>query len=335
MMTQFQIQGDRFLINGEKTYSEYPDCPETYKGLLMNARFVQGIFTDEEDLEKYNRFGRRFDPEKNTDDLVHALPQWYAKGLRAITVDFQGGGPCFTIPNTMIKNPAFSEDGKTIESGHMIRMKRIIEAADELGMIVIVSFFYGAQTRFLKDDDAVKAAVKTASNWLRDEKFSNVIIEIANENNEANYVIHPILYLADGVIELMDLARNESGGLKVGCSSLSFRYTHEIAEASDIIFIHGNHLSRQQFYQDIQKAKSIRPIRPIVCNEDSQSLTQMQVALDQSVSWGYYNNLSKQEPPVDWNILPEKMLFLRIAWHGVLELKRNYLPWKNNFIFTD
>lgn len=75
----------------------------------------------------------------------------------------------------------------------MIRMKRIIEAADELGMIVIVSFFYGAQTRFLKDDDAVKAAVKTASNWLRDEKFSNVIIEIANENNEANYVIHPIL----------------------------------------------------------------------------------------------------------------------------------------------
>ena len=70
--TNLSIQGDRFLINGELTYSEYPDCP--HQGLLMNARFIQGIFDDKSGHERYHRFGRVFDPEKNTDDLIAALP---------------------------------------------------------------------------------------------------------------------------------------------------------------------------------------------------------------------------------------------------------------------
>ena len=38
-------------------------------------------------------------------------------------------------------------------------MHRIIEAADELGMVVIVSCFYGHQVRFLRDDIAVMAGI--------------------------------------------------------------------------------------------------------------------------------------------------------------------------------
>lgn len=301
-MTRLQIIHDRFCVNGKLTYSEYPDCPAQYKGLLMNARFIQGIFDDKNGIEKYQRFGREFDPEKNTSALIASLPAWYEKGLRAITVGFQGGGPCFTISNDRICNAAFSEDGLSIDIVYLERMKKIILAADKIGMVVIVSYFYGAQTRFLKDDEAVINAVKTASKWLRQEGFTNVIIEIANEHNEGNYFIHPILYDGKGVIRLMEIARKESGGMPVGCSDLSTKYEHSVAEASDIIFIHGNNQSRQAFYQTIKMAKSIRPIRPIVCNEDSQSLSQMQVALDEGVSWGYYNNFTKQEPPTDWGI---------------------------------
>lgn len=301
-MTELKICKDKFMINGALTYSEYANCPESYKGLLMNARFIQGIYDDKNGHLKYQRYGRSFDPDKNTQDLIKALPKWYEKGLRAITVGFQGGGSCFTIANSEVSNAAYSEDGKSIDAEYLRRMKEVIEAADRLHMIVIVSLFYGAQTRFLKDDLAVISAAKTASNWLRDQKFTNVIIELANEHNESNYMVHPILYQDQGVIELIEIVKRESGGMPVGCSDLSTKFSLDVAKASDIIFIHGNRQSRQQFYLTIKEAKSIKPERPIVCNEDSQTLSQMQVALDEGVSWGYYNNATKQEVPCDWEI---------------------------------
>ena len=60
-------------------------------------RFIQGIFDDKADASRFERFGRHFDPEENTASLIAALPEWYAHGLRAFTVGFQGGGPCFTM----------------------------------------------------------------------------------------------------------------------------------------------------------------------------------------------------------------------------------------------
>ena len=36
-------------------------------------------------------------------------------------------------------------------------------------------------------------------------------------------------------------------------------------------------MSRQMFYNHIQEAKAIKPARPIICNEDSQALAEMQV----------------------------------------------------------
>ena len=36
----------------------------------MNARFIQGIFDDKENPERFSRFGRMFDPDKNTNDLI-------------------------------------------------------------------------------------------------------------------------------------------------------------------------------------------------------------------------------------------------------------------------
>lgn len=301
-MTEFSIKGSRFLINGALTYSEYPNCPEEYRGLLMNARFIQGVFDDKEKPERFHRFGREFDAMRNTEELIEALPAWYKKGLRAITVGFQGGGPCYTINSQTIRNTAFREDGRSMDPDYLNRMKKIIQAADEIGMLVIVSFFYGAQSRFLQDDLAVTRAVKTGANWLRDEGFTNVMIEIANEHNVEEYKIHPILFDGKGIADLIRIAQRESGGIPTGCSTTGHYFSQDIGAASDVIFIHGNNMSRQMFYNHIKEAKAVRPIRPIVCNEDSQALAEMQVALDQGVSWGYYNNMTKQEPPVDWGI---------------------------------
>lgn len=302
MRSVLSIEGSRFLINGKLTYSEYPGCPERYRGLLMNARFIQGIFDDKERPERFCRFGRSFDAERNTQELIDALPQWHEKGLRAITVGFQGGGPCFTVDSETINNNPFSQDGKSMDEDYRDRMKKIIEAADRIGMVVIVSCFYGPQSRFLRDDRAVMEAVKTAANWLRDERFTNVIFEVANEHDIDAYKIHPVLYNDGGIVELMEIARRESGGIPVGCSGTGAYFSESITKASDVVLIHGNNMSRQVLYNQIRQVIACAEGKPVVCNEDSQALGNMQVALNAGISWGYYNNLTKQEPPARWGI---------------------------------
>lgn len=302
MDTKLSINGTKFYINGTLTYSEYENCPEVYHGRLMNARFIQGIFDDRVDRSRFNRFGKAFDADRNTEDLIDSLKEWYQKGIRAITVGIQGGGPCFTIDSMTIDNNPFSADGNSINSAYLKRLEKIILAADKIGMIVIVSYFYCAQVRFLQNDIAVINGVKTASNWLRDKGFTNVIIEVANEHDVESYRVHPILFDGKGIAQLIDIAKRESGGIPVGCSTTGKYFSVDIGEASDVILIHGNNMTRQQFANHIKEAKKITPVRPIICNEDSQALGHMQVALEQGISWGYYNNMTKQEPPTDWRI---------------------------------
>jgi hypothetical protein len=62
----------------------------------------------------------------------------------------------------------------------------------------------------------------------------------------------------------------------------------------------------------IREVRSWELERPIVVNEDSQAIGQLQVAYKNRASWGYYNNMTKQEPPADWGItLGEDAFF---AW---------------------
>lgn len=304
MKTKLSIQGDRFFLNGRLTYSELPGCPVSYQGLLLNARLIQGVFDDSMAPERFNRFNRIFDAEQNTDALIAALPAWYACGLRAFTVGFQGGGPCFTLDNGTIGNNPYSPDGMEIDPAYLARMKRIIEAADQLGMVVIVSLLYGSQCRFFEDDGAVRRAVQTACGWLRGLSPSNVILEVANEFDFAAFDGHPLIQDAGSMAELLDMARRASGGLPVGCSGSGGYFSQAVAEASDVILVHGNGQSRQQFANLLKKALAVKPRRPVLCNEDSQALGNLAVALRYGVSWGYYNNMTKQEPPTPWGIEP-------------------------------
>lgn len=311
--THLSTTGEKFAINGALTYSDIPSSKPAAHGLLMNARFIQGIFDDSADPARFARFGRdAWDPEQHTDDLIAALPEWYGYGLRAFTVGLQGGGPCFTVNNLTIHNNPFGEDGTTLDPAYAGRLDRLIRAADELGMVAIVSYFYGDQTRRLRDGRAVRAAVTTASRFLKEGGYTNVIIEVANEHDIPPFQQHPLLFYPEGVAALNDLARQESGGLPVGCSGRGGSVFREIAEASDVILIHGNGCTRQRLHNLIREVRSWKLNRPIVCNEDSQAIGQMAVTYKELVSWGYYNNMTKQEPPADWRVLPGEDRFF--AW---------------------
>lgn len=299
--THLTIEGEKFLINEKVTYSEIDGTKPSAHGLLMNARFIQGIFDDAMEPERFARWGHgEWDAMANTERLIAALPEWYRYGLRAFTTGFQGGGPCFTIQNHTIQNNPFGEDGLTLDADYAERMDKLIRGADAVGMIVIVSFFYGSQTRWLKDGKAIRNAVTTASRFLKGRP--NVIIEVANEMNIGSFANHPIIREPEGMAMLLDLARKESGGLPCGCSGGGGYYNREVAEASDVILIHGNGCTRQRYHNMIQEVQSWNLNRPIVCNEDSQAIGQLQVAYKTQTSWGYYNNMTKQEPPADWGI---------------------------------
>ncbi len=301
-MTRLDIRGEKFLINDALTYSDIEGSNPRAHGLLMNARFVQGIFDDAAAPARFARFGwERWDPERNTDALIAALPQWYARGLRAFTVGCQGGGPCFTIPSSTIENNPFGEDGRSFDPAYASRLDRLIRAADGLGMGVIVSYFYQAQTPRLRDGTSIRNAVATASGFLKDGGYTNVIIEVANEQNAHR---NAMISTPEGMACLIELARAESGGLPVGCSGTGGVIAREIVEASDVVLVHGNRQTRQLYHNLIARVGQLGPGKPVVCNEDSQALGNLQVAYDTQTSWGYYNNMTKQEPPADYGITP-------------------------------
>ncbi len=314
--TTLDIREGRFFINGRPTYGEIAGSRDGTRGLLMNARFIQGIFDDAAGRGRYARWGRdRFDPEENTSALIAALSEWHRFGLRAFTVGFQGGGPCFTLPNPQIDNNPFGADGSRIDSAYASRMDRLIRGADAAGMAVIVSFFYQGQVGRLDDGRAVRSAVRAASRFLREGGYSNVIIEVANEHNGSPYAAHPIIQTPEGMAALIDLARDESGGLPVGCSGGGGYIAREVVQSSDVVLFHGNGRSRQQLANMVRQITEWAPGRPAVCNEDSQAIGNMQAAMDSGASWGYYNNMTKQEPPADWRILPgeDRFFALRMA----------------------
>lgn len=330
MSTILNTSGERFLINGQPTYK--PDgARERSHGLLMNARFIQGIFHDAADEERFQRFGRGFEPERNTDDLIAALPAWYAAGLRAFTVGFQGGGPCFTVANGTVDNNPFGADGTAIDRKYQARMARLIDAADKLGMIVIVSLFYCGQIHRLDGAQAILNAVRTACAFLREGGWRNVIIEVANEYDIPPYHVAPLIQQPQGMVGLIDLARRESGML-VGSSGGGGTVDREVVLASDVALFHGNGQTRQQMVRCIEKIRSWAQGLPIVCNEDSQALTNLQVCLDMGVSWGYYNNMTKQEPPADWGVTKGEDQFFAWRMAEWLGLRPVPIPEDSQFV---
>ena len=330
--TSISIENESFLINQKLTYSEINTSKPESHGMIMNARFIQGIFDDSVEPDRFARWGcSEWDPAVNTQSLVDALPEWYGYGLRAFTVGFQGGGPCFTTSNDTIDNNPFGEDGTKLDPAYATRMDTLIKGADEQGMAVIVSYFYGSQARRLKDVHSVRNAVIGASKFLKEGGYTNVLIEVANEMNISAFKDHPIIYEPEGMTSLIDLARKVSGGMAVGCSGGGGYRNYTVAEASDYILIHGNGQTRQKYYTMIEEIKSWQQNKPIVCNEDSAALGNLGVAFKTKTSWGYYNNMTKQEPPADWGVTKGEDTFFAHRMAEGIGIKVPKLPKEDQY----
>src|SRR5687767_125462 len=187
--TEVSIRGEQFLINGKPTYAGRSYKGLKIEGLLMNVRAVQATFDDlnPETRAKwaYPDTGK-WDPERNVREFMAALPEWKRHGLLAFTVNLQGGSPEGYSKAQPWENTAIDANGD-LRPAYMSRMARVIERADELGMVVIVGYFYFGQDQRVKDEAAVRRAVINATNWLLDHDYRNVLVEIDNETNVAAF----------------------------------------------------------------------------------------------------------------------------------------------------
>lgn len=318
------IQGEQFYINGSPTYEGVYWNGNKIEGLLMNSRMVQGIFDDlnpetREDF-KYPDTGV-WDPYRNTREFVEAMPSWKDHGLLAFTLNLQGGSPVGYGKKDCI-NTTFDPEGE-LRPQYIKRLKMILDEAEDLGMVVILGYFYFRQDQHLKDEKAVLNAVDNITTWILENNYRNVIVEI---NNECNILYdHPILQ-PERVHELIDRVKSiEINGYRLLVSTSYGGGTlpkSNVVRSSDFILLHGNGMHDPSLIPRL--VESTRNVdgyqsKPIVFNEDDhfdfdRESNNMTEAIKSYASWGYFDyrmdgesfENGYQTVPVDWQISSDR-----------------------------
>jgi hypothetical protein len=296
--TQVSIDGTRFRINGELTYQGHQ--PEA-QGRLMNARMVNATFNDENPTTR----PEAFNPDENTTAFIGSMDEYRSKGVLAFTLNLQGGMPGYEGAI----NSAFHPDGK-LKLDYLARVSRVIEAANQRGMVIILGFFYQRQDQILEDRKAVMEAAKNASSWVARKGYQNVMVEISNEYRHPGFD-HPILLEEEGQILLMEIVRSQAPGLLVSTSGMGDAKLHEkLAEAADFILIHGNTTEPEEYPVRIAALEGFE--KPIVFNEDwcfsddtrgiPDAITKLRTAFECGASWGIMNQKRNQTYPFEFGI---------------------------------
>lgn len=283
--TWIALKDARWYINGRLTYTG-----SGAEGLLMNVRMVNSVFEDRNpDTQREG-----FDPEANTAAFMAQIPDYVAHGMRAFTVSLQGGMPGYE----QALNSAFEPDG-TLRPSYLARLRRVIEAADEAGAGVILCCYYQRQDQVLRDAGAVRAGVVNAARWVVEKGLGNVMLEIANEYPHRGFD-HEILRTAQGIAELMRLAKTTAPGLLVSASGIGDGRCHrEVCQAADFILVHFNGTPVEQISARVAALRGYG--KAIVCNEDDKDGERGAQAAEASVragcSWGLMlKHVNQYEP---------------------------------------
>jgi len=325
ILVMIKIGKDKFSVDGKLTYSEIPNGNPATLGKLFNFRAVQATFDDEnpETREMWSYpDGTEYNPERQTSEFIAHLPEYRKYGVIGFTINFQGGGPAagkFGSRQRWI-NTAFKEDG-SIKPKYAERIRRVIEAAGKIGMIPIIGFLYFGQDHHLKDEEAVKQAVINGVDFLKQLDNKNLLIEIDNESDIAYgheilqpHRVHELIRLAHEVGEDMFLVSTSFGGGTIPPDS--------VIKEADFILMHGNGQSPEKIHEMVKIVRK-KTGKPIIFNEDSVNIDNLEAAFEEGASWGYYDQGKSnyhdgfQSPPTNWGINTE---FKRSFFNRVAEL---------------
>jgi hypothetical protein len=319
--TSVSIVGQAFQINGRPTYEGRVWQGHKIEGLLLNSRMVQGIF---DDLNPETRAlwaysdTKQWDAERNTREFLLAMPEWRKHGLLAFTINLQGGSPQGYSRDQPWHNSAINADG-SLRTDYLNRLTRILDKADDLGMVAILGIFYFGQDQRLSDEGAVCKAVDATVDWVLAKGYTNVLIEV---NNECNVRYDHAILQPPRVHELIERVKNRKQGgrrLLAGTSYGGNKVPLEnVVRTSDFLLIHGNGVKDPkrigEMVRECRQVPGYRPM-PILFNEDDhfdfdQPTNNFVAAVAEYASWGYFDYRMQgegfddgyQSVPVNWSI---------------------------------
>jgi len=323
--TTVSVSGEKFLINDIPTFQGKSWKGYPLEGLLPNSRMVQGIF---DDLNKETRHlwiypdTQTWDADRNTNDFIQQMLFWRTKGLLAFTVNLQGGSPQGYSKDQPWENSAIDESGN-LRADYMNRLEKILDRSDELGMVAILGIFYFGQDERIKDEEAVKLAVRNTLKWLTERRYTNVLIEI---NNECNVKYDHKILQPERIHELIEVAKEFSvDGYRYLVSTSYGGGTipsPAVVKSADFILIHGNGVGNPAgialMVNKTRKVDGYTP-KPIVFNEDDhfdfeKPSNNFIAATTAFASWGYFDyrmknegyNEGYQSVPVNWGISSDR-----------------------------
>ena len=330
--TTVSIVGEDFHINGKPTYAGRVWQGHRIEGLLLNSRMVQATFDDRNTNTTtrwaYSDTGR-WDADRNTREFIAAMPDWRRHGLLAVTVNLQGGSPEGYSSSQPWENSAFDADG-SIRADYFSRLEKILDRADELGMVVIVGYFYFGQDQRLTNEAAVIRATDNTTRWLLEHGWRNVLVEV---NNECNVSYHHDILKPVRVSELIKRVQQQRADGHRLLASTSYGGdalpgTNVVAVA-DFLLVHGNGMSQPAAVAElVRKTRALcASPKPILINEDdhydfAQPTNNFVAAVSEHASWGFFDFRRRgegfdegyQSVPVNWAISSErKREFFRLT----------------------
>ncbi len=323
--TTVAIIGEEFHLNGKPTYEGRTWNGKKIQGLLMNSRMVQGIF-DDLNPDTVARWDypdtKKWDAERNTREFLAAMPEWRRHGLLAVTLNFQGGNPQGYVEGQPWHNSAITPEGE-LRPDYMARLERILNRADELGMVAILGIFYFGQDQRLKDEAAVLRGLDNAIDWVLDRDYRNVLIEV---NNECDVRYDHAILKPNRVHELIERvkARQRHGRRLLVSTSYGGKSLprENVVRSADFLLLHGNSISNPDgiaaLVRQTRHVPGYRPM-PILFNEDDhfdfdQPRNNLLAALGEYASWGYFDYRMRgegfddgyQSVPVNWSLSSDR-----------------------------
>jgi hypothetical protein len=332
MKTRIDIVGEKFFINGKPTYEGRTYEGRPVEGLLFNSRMVQAIFDDENpETRKYWAYPDTgaWDPQRNTDEFCAMLPDYRKRGLLGVTVGLQGGGSIYSpeIYDRYLCS-AFAPDG-SFKPDYFRRMEQVLAAADACGMVVIVNYFYWKQAARLESGKVIEDVTARVSEWLLNSGCRNILVDVANEAG-VGHGLDPLI-TPEAVHRLIEIVQQTTvngrrllvGASSGGCDALP---TGRWAELEDISMPHGNWCSAAELGEKLRRFKSspafIKRPRPVMVNEDTIYIENLNAAFTEGCSWGFYHQGygSGYKDRTDWTAKPRETSFEQLSGYQTLPI---------------
>jgi hypothetical protein len=142
---------------------------------VFTVRGGKTCLNGQEFLAKGLRCSNALISDRTTQDLIDNLDTFARYGVNTVSVYFMG--------SRFGDVKGYHEDA-SLSPVHTERMARIIEAADQRGMVVLVGCLYWSTSQAKWDNwtqaEADKAVANTVS-WLKEKGYRNVFVDVDNE----------------------------------------------------------------------------------------------------------------------------------------------------------